>query len=524
MPVYADIDGSALLSWVRRGVGVLDRRREEINQLNVFPVPDADTGSNMAATMKAALAAAEEAAAPALAEGRVPSVADVATAMAAGAVRGARGNSGTVLSQVLRAIAESAADGGLGGGDVQRALDTAVRHVDAAIADPVEGTILTVLRQAAAAASTRPAEDVTDVVAHAAEAARQALDRTPAQLEVLREAGVVDAGGAGLVLLLDALLDEVSGEAPEEPDLHVTPAAMEGPELEVMFLLELADDAIGGFRDRMRGLGNSLIIAGEGGDRHMVHVHSTDAGAIIEAALDYGRPSAIRIEVIAETLQPRPPKRTVLAVAPAGPVSELFASAGATPVAPDGDVVAEILSAISRSPGDGEVMLLPNGLVGNRELIQVELAAKAGAHAITILPTSTLANGLAAVAVHDPDTPIAVDAYAMSEAAAGMRTATLAYADVTGLTAAGPCVPGDVLATVGGDILVVAKTIGDAMVRTVELMLRSGGELVTVLIGSDVDPRSAAPLQRRLAETAPGVDVTAYAADGMAELAQIGVE
>ena len=522
MPVYADIDGSALLSWVRRCVGVLERRREEINQLNVFPVPDADTGSNMAATMKAALAAAEDAAAPAIAEGRVPSVADVATAMAAGAVRGARGNSGTVLSQVLRAIAESAAEGGLGGGDVQRALDTAVRHVDAAIADPVEGTILTVLRQAAAAASTRPADDVAEVVSHAAEAARQALDRTPAQLAVLREAGVVDAGGAGLVLLLDALLDEVSGTAPDEPDLHVTPAALEGPELEVMFLLELSDDAIDGFRDRMRQLGNSLIIAGEGGDRHMVHVHSADAGAILEAALDYGRPSSIRIEVIAETLTP--PKRTVLAVAPAGPISDLFASAGAVPVSPVGDVVSEILSAISRSPGDGDVMLLPNGLVGNRELIQVELAAKAGAHAITILPTSTLANGLAAVAVHDPDTPIAVDAYAMSEAAAGMRTATLAYAEITGLTAAGPCVPGDVLATVGGDILVVAKTIEDAMVRTVELMLRSGGELVTVLVGSDVDPRSAAPLQRRLAETAPGVDVTAYAAAGMAELAQIGVE
>ena len=346
MPVYADIDGSALLSWVRRCVGVLERRREEINQLNVFPVPDADTGSNMAATMKAALAAAEDAAAPAIAEGRVPSVADVATAMAAGAVRGARGNSGTVLSQVLRAIAESAAEGGLGGGDVQRALDTAVRHVDAAIADPVEGTILTVLRQAAAAASTRPADDVAEVVSHAAEAARQALDRTPAQLAVLREAGVVDAGGAGLVLLLDALLDEVSGTAPDEPARRGTPAALEGPELEVMFLLELSDDVVDGFRDRMRQLGNSLIIAGEGGDRHMVHVHSADAGAILEAALDYGRPSSIRIEVITETLTP--PKRTVLAVAPAGPISDLFASAGAVPVSPVGDVVSEILSAISR--------------------------------------------------------------------------------------------------------------------------------------------------------------------------------
>ncbi len=529
------IDGPSLLSWARRCVSVLERRREEINELNVFPVPDADTGSNMAATMAAALASAEAAAekagaaaagpfgaagptGEASADGDAPGVPgahDIAIALAAGAVRGARGNSGTVLSQVLRALAEAAAPGGFGGEHVQKALDTAVRHVDRAIADPVEGTILTVLRQAAVAAGQRDPGDLVDVIAAASEAARQALDRTPSQLQALRDAGVVDAGGAGLVLLLDAL-----------PDLHVTASAAIGPELEVMLLIDVPADRMGEFRTTMHSLGNSLVIAGEGGEKHMMHIHSTDAGAVIEAALDFGRPENIRIEVLTESIDAgqRAPARSLLAVAPTGPISDLFASAGATPVGPDGDVVGSILSAIAALPGDGDVLLLPNGLVGNRELIQVELAAQAGDHSITILPTATLANGLAAVAVHDPTIPLAVDAYAMSEASAGMRTATLGAAPSAGLTAAGPCAKGDVLATVGGDILVVADTVAEALSRTVELMLRSGGELVTVLLGTGVDPESTTALRRRLEDVAPGVDVTAYAADGMTELAQIGVE
>ncbi|WP_295624629.1 DAK2 domain-containing protein [uncultured Corynebacterium sp.] len=513
------IDGASLLSWARRCVVVLEQRREEINALNVFPVPDADTGSNMAATMAAALAAAERAVDSDDAHG-------IAAALAAGAVGGARGNSGVVLSQVLRALAEAAAPGGFGGEHVQKALDTAVRHVDRAIADPVEGTILTVLRQAAVAAGRHDPSDLVGIVAAASAAARKALDRTPSQLPALREAGVVDAGGAGLVLLLDALLDEVSGETSEEPDLHVRPSVPEGPELELMFLLDIPDARMDEFRSTLQALGNSLVVAGEGGTRHMVHVHTADAGAVIDATLDFGRPENLRIEVLVETLPTTQaaPVRSLLAVAPTGPISELFASAGATPVGPDGDVVSAILGAIAALPGDGEVLLLPNGLVGNRELIQVELAAQAGDHSITILPTSTLANGLAAVAVHDGTLPLAVDAYAMSEAAAGMRTATLTSAPGAGLTAAGPCAKGDVLAMVGGDILVVADTVDEALSRTAELMLRSGGELVTVLLGTGVDPESTTALRTRLEHAAPGVDVTAYAADGIAELAQIGVE
>ena len=180
---------------------------------------------------------------------------------------------------------------------------------------------------------------------------------------------------------------------------------------------------------------------------------------------------------------------------------------------PDGDVVGSILGAIAGLRGDGDVLLLPNGLVGNRELIQVELAAQAGGHSITILPTATLANGLAALAVHDPTIPLAVDAYAMSEASAGMRTATLDAAPSAGLTAAGPCAKGDVLADDGDTSSWPTPSPGADPHRRIDAA--PGGELMPCCLhGVTSRPPSCAAARR----TSHCVDVTAYTADGMAEL------
>lgn len=182
-------DGSRLLSWARRCATELERRRVEINNLNVFPVPDADTGSNMSHTMAAAVAEAD-----ALSPGA--SARDVASALAVGSMRGARGNSGVVLSQVMRGVAQSVSDERLTGAVVAQALAAGVEFVDRAIADPVEGTVITVLRAAAAAAREAEAGgDLSSVATAARDAAREALARTPSQLPALRDAGVVDAGG-----------------------------------------------------------------------------------------------------------------------------------------------------------------------------------------------------------------------------------------------------------------------------------------------------------------------------------------
>lgn len=535
------LDGAALLSWARLAEAELQAQREELNALNVFPVPDSDTGSNMAATMSAAVDAADG-----LPDGAAAG--DVAAALADGAVLGARGNSGTVLSQVLRALAVPAADR-ITGADIRHALTHAVTLVDEAIAEPVEGTILTVLRAAATAAADEDSDDAGPVVQAAATAAREALAETPSQLPALKEAGVVDAGGAGLTILLDVLTEAVGNEAGPRVGLTVgdgagghgvgthhgtaEPAA-DPAELEVMFRIDCRDDAAAALRTRLAELGTSLIIGADTHGVRTVHVHTTAAGSVIEAALQAGRPTDIRIEpVFAQgtgAVAGPPdggdpaPRRAVIAVTPDGPLAELFAAAGAIPVAPGAGAVARIGDAIAAAPGGADVMVLPNGMLGARELVEVELRAHTRSRALTIVATPSPANGLAALAVHDADLPPAIDAYAMSEASSGMRTAELIVADGPGLTMAGPCRRGDVLAIVSGDIVAVGRDADEACATVVDLMLRSGGEMVTLLLGGDADPESAATLRAHLAHSAPGVDVTAYDAAGIEALLLVGVE
>jgi len=200
------LDGPALHRWLTRAVAELVARRAEINKLNVFPVPDADTGSNMAHTMEAALAEVNN-----LPAAHQRDITKLTAAIAVGAVKGARGNSGMVLSQVLRGLAQSAVSDRITGRTVQQALTTANKFVHHAIIEPVEGTVVTVLRAAAIAANQAPTDSLIDVLTAATTAAAIALANTPSQLAVLRDAGVVDAGAQGLVLLLETMLDEVSG-------------------------------------------------------------------------------------------------------------------------------------------------------------------------------------------------------------------------------------------------------------------------------------------------------------------------
>ncbi len=202
------LDSAALLNWARASVEGLITRSDEINRLNVFPVADADTGTNMLFTMRSAVNAAE-----ALGDGAT--VAQVAAALARGAVHGARGNSGVILSQIVRGIADAAADqDAIGAEVVRRALRQASQFVIASMSTPVEGTIVSVLAAAAEAADRvadgTPTDDLAGLVSTAADAAVAALEKTPKQLDILADNGVVDAGARGLVVILDALVSVVA--------------------------------------------------------------------------------------------------------------------------------------------------------------------------------------------------------------------------------------------------------------------------------------------------------------------------
>ncbi|MDK8658550.1 DAK2 domain-containing protein [Corynebacterium sp. MSK204] len=389
MSYPSTLDARGLRNWAHRAVGELSHRRAEINALNVFPVPDSDTGSNMAHTMEAAVAEVEKG------DG------DVAAALAMGAVRGARGNSGMVLSQVLRGVAEATVDSTIDGAIFAASLLHAVDLVDRAIAEPVEGTVITVLRCAAETAEStarQPDSSFHGVVAETISAARTALAETPSQLPELRAAGVVDAGGAGLVILLETLLAEIEGttsHAPESMPETVT-------ELEVVFFFK-GDSAV--LKEKIAPLGTSLVIAQAGDDSASIHIHSTQAGAVIETAFAEGWVSNLRLEALPETSAPREATgagqtRTVYAAVPAGPMAELVQSAGVTVVEPGETIHAA-----------GEDIVLSSGLEEHTT----------AAHTVDI---SSLAAGLAAISVYEPDNAdTAAVVESMRDAAQSMRVA-----------------------------------------------------------------------------------------------------
>ena len=503
-------DGARLLAWARRASGELERKRAEINELNVFPVPDGDTGSNMAHTMAAAVDAASE-----LSEGA--GLTEVAEALAVGAVRGARGNSGVVLSQILRGFAQAASYGATEGEMLAVALTNAVGFVDRAIAEPVEGTIITVLRAAADAARPNAHLPLVDVAAAATAGAQDALRLTQTQLPALHEAGVVDAGGAGLVAVLGTLTAEGEGEgAPEDVDRQMPETHGTQGELEVMFSFRGDLDALKG---ELAGLGDSLIVAPLNDSEATVHIHSRNAGKVIETAFSEGEVSDLRLEVLTSAVPAGAPERLIIAVTPPGSVTSLYAASGAATVVPGPNVAADMLDAITRS-GSNEVIVLPNGQLSSSELAAVENAARAVEQSITILPTVRLVSGIAALSVHDPAQPLATAAFTMSEAAGEMRTALAFRAEKGALTLGGAVAKGDVVVTSRGEHLLIADEPMEAVERACRRLLEHGGEQVSVLFDpSELRADALEELAGKL-----GVDVMVYPADGLQACAEIGVE
>lgn len=420
MSYPSTLDSCGLRNWATRAVGELAHRREEINALNVFPVPDSDTGSNMAHTMEAAVAELDKGG-------------DVADSLARGAVRGARGNSGMVLSQVLRGVAESTVDSVIDGSVFARSLQQAVELVDRAIAEPVEGTVITVLRAAAEAAddsAARPGATLHGIVSGAISAARTALERTPSQLPALQEAGVVDAGGAGLVILLESLLAEIEGSTRHAG----LPAPEEVTVLEVVFFYEGDIDAL---QAAITPMGDSLVIARATEDSATVHIHSPQAGAVIETAFAKGKVTNLHLEVLPAPTEPAAEEsvaRRVYAAAPAGPITDLLESAGITVVPPEKPIAAE----------DEDIVLVTG------------LSSQTGAG--RVVPAQSLVAALAAISVNEPNNPdTGAVVAAMCDAANSMRVAHPSQETLASISA------------------------------TCRALLAEGGEQVTILSALDVD-------------------------------------
>ncbi len=511
---------------------------ERINRLNVYPVPDGDTGTNMSRTLDAVVAEME--AAP---EELVPTC----NAISHGSLMGARGNSGVILSQIMRGIASTLRESAKAdGATVAEALKVATDAAYQAVLTPVEGTILTVVRlsaEAAGAAATAGAS-LPGVVRAARDAGRIALESTPELLPVLKDAGVVDAGGAGYLLLLDALLHVVDGEPlPEAPAITVVAApvapvdehAVGDTRYEVMFFCDLPDGRIEELKQGWGAIGDSIVVVG-GDGLWNCHVHTNDIGAAIETALDLdGRPRQIRVtdlfeEVAAEhahreaalvaggaaTAEPMTgelPAVTcaVVAVSSGDGISELFRELGVQGIVRGGQTMnpstAELLDAVEHVNA-AHVVVLP----GNKNIIPVaEQLDALTAKTVRVVPTRSMPEGLAALMAYDPEADAPANTTVMRQASAEIASGEVTQSVRASQTDAGPVEEGDWIGIArGGGIVAVAGNLLEAATTLLGHLITDDSELVTVLTGAGAGEPDTAAIEAWIAEHRPGVEVEVH--------------
>ena len=538
----------ATMEWFRDALG---RHRDVINQLNVYPVPDGDTGTNMALTLESVVAEVSGAG-----EGMV----EVCHAISHGSLMGARGNSGVILSQILRGLADSvAAAGHVDPPVLAGALKQASAAADDAVSAPVEGTILTVVRDvanAAADAAEAGVDGLIQMVEGCQQAGRASLERTPELLPQLARANVVDAGGAGFLLFLDAMATALDGRPLPDPppvdpsagvgaavagadDPHDGDADADGTRYEVMFFLEAEDQRIGEFRTAWDGLGDSIVVVG-GDGLWNCHIHSNDIGGSIEAGIAVGRPFDIRVTDLFEqvehvesmavaeaggavgagveaegggtitTVAGEPVRTAVVAVSVGLGVRRIFESLGVRAIIAGGQTMnpstEHFVQAVEQIDA-AEVVLLPN----NKNIVPVaERVDDCTDAAVRVVPTQGIAEGLAALMAYDPSASADENHQAMADAAADVVTGEVTQAVRDTESELGSIAAGQWLGLDRRGLRVVAPTAAQAATDLLAELIDDDHELVTVIAGADATAAEVDEVAAWLAEHHPEVEVEAH--------------
>lgn len=538
----------------------LAAHRESINDLNVYPVPDGDTGTNMSLTLQSVAEEMDMA-------GDDPE--SVCRAVSHGALMGGRGNSGVILSQILRGLTEVVRDRfPIQGPVMAEALAAASEGAYGAVGNPVEGTILTVAREAAEAATAAAdgGAGLVGVLEAASERGRDALARTPQMLQVLADAGVVDAGGAGLLLLLDAALAELDGRPvpeppPRDPARTLAAEAAPGPadagaeastegsiadlRYEVMFFLDAPDEAVPAFKEAWADLGDSIAVVG-GDGLWNCHVHTDDIGGAIEAGIAVGRPHRIRVTDLLEEVEeqewvrremgdppepgpaesasapsadptgdqaPEEPEEeeevacAAVAVGAGAGVEAILTNLGAHRVVAGGQSMnpstAELLAAVESVPA-AEVVVLPN----NKNIIPVaEQLDAATDRTVVVIPTRSIIEGMAALMGFGRSYDVALNQRLMTAASTGVVGGEVTRAVRAATSPAGDIAAGDWLGIGPDSILAVASTAEGAAMALLEALIAPEHDLLTVIVGSGANPAATDAIVEWLAAEHPGLDV-----------------
>ena len=548
MAVLEEFGADALRHTVIAFRDTMKRHASGINRLNVYPVPDGDTGTNMARTLDAVVTELEGASAE---------LDTTCEAISHGSLMGARGNSGVILSQILRGLSSTLKTAKTSGAQrVAEALKSASSAAYEAVLKPIEGTILTVVRETADAAVKAADEGASlAVMLRAARAAgRKALDNTPELLPVLKDAGVVDAGGAGFMLFMDSAVHIVDGEPLPEPNYDDGPTAeqlekvalrtstdgsVDVSELryEVMFLLNLEDTKLKKFKNSWGEIGDSIVVVG-GDGLYNCHIHTNDIGAAVEAPLLVGGiPSKIRITDLFEEMAEEHAQRdaglgapaeiltgsksgrsgsrqsalppvtcAVVAIASGDGLAELFGQMGVHGVVTGGQTMnpstQELLDAVEHMNAT-QVVILPN----NKNIIPVankidELTKKD----VRVVPTCSMPEALAALVAYDPEASAEHNGSQMSRAASSVSTGEITQAVRDTNSDAGPVKAGDFIGLVRGDGVVAVGQTLDAVCRDLlAKLITQERELLTIIYGDGATPQSTESLIAHVSEKYPQI-------------------
>jgi DAK2 domain fusion protein YloV len=513
----AHLTADHLKSVVSRYHERLGTYRDALNRLNVYPVPDGDTGTNMhltVGTVVAEMAAAHD-------------MREVSRALAHGSLMGARGNSGVILAQILRGLAETFEEvDRVGVPEVVGALGRASVAAYRAVLHPVEGTILTVLRAAAEAAvetGTAAGSDLAALLEGVFRHAEQALESTPSLLPVLERAGVVDAGGAGLLLLLAAFLEEVTGSEvtlPERiftaiPVVDVTLEAIADLRYEVVLLLDAPDERLEAFRMAWGELGGSIVIVG-GGGHYKCHIHTDHPAEAIESALriDDESVGTFRDLMITDLSGQAADLgfhhlagASVVPVAAGRGLAAIFRELGADDVVDGGQgtnpSTGDLLAAVERCPS-ATVIILPN----NKNVIpaahQVETLTD---KRVVVVPTVSIPEGIAAMMEYLPARGADEMVAAMETASKGIRSGEITRAVRDARLEIGEVAEGDWLAVTDGSIVHSGDDLASVLAVLLEDLIEEDTELVTLFLGEGASGSATDAVCERIASARPEIVV-----------------
>ena len=538
------INGPLLKDIFKGAVNYLISMKEEVNALNVFPVPDGDTGTNMSLTSKSALKQIDSL------EGDF-TVADVSAAAARGALMGARGNSGVILSQLLRGFSE-----GLDGideadtADIAHAFKKASETTYKAVMKPIEGTILTVGRETADFAirhykkSEKPIAFLEDVIVEA----NKALNNTPNQLKVLKEAGVVDAGGKGLVVLLEGSLKVLKGEdiADQSEDETLKKKAQKEVQFTeadtslkygycTEFIINTDYEDIDSFREKIAPLGDCLLVVGGGGSHLIkVHVHTNDPGIVLQHACELGLLQDIKIdnmryqhrEVLFDDSEVAEAKKreeeeeikeekdySFITVSMGEGMTETFKSLGVDYVVAGGQTMnpstEDFLKGIDKVSGK-VIYIIPNN---SNIILSAEQARDISDREIIVIPSKSVPQGIAAMLAFNDEATKEENKENMIEAIGDVTDASVTYA-VRDTTISGKEIhKDDIIGIASKDIISSGKSIFDVVTDTVDKLMNEDISLVTLFYGEDVKEDDAEEVREAIEEKYPDIDIDVIKGD-----------